>query len=118
MKELHASNCTCMTCLVTRARTIALEEAPYLTDEDVAKFVAAQAGRRPRFDLRLEDEAIRRTVALMRELGVLQYDGIVLGPPPPPPPCVLTDDERKKRDEARAEADRNDLFAASGYAPR
>lgn len=61
---------------------------------------------------------LRTKVALMRELGVTSWDGIVLGPPPPPPPRVLTDEERAKRDAARLEAERQDLFAASGYAPR
>lgn len=43
---------------------------------------------------------LRARVRLMRELGVTEYDGIVLGPEPPPPTQPATPEARRRdRDE-------------------
>ena len=59
---------------------------------------------------------LREMVAVMRELGVLEADGIRLGPVPTAP-VVLTAEQRKAR-EAAEERRRVELqYAASGFRP-
>lgn len=67
--------------------------------------------------LRAPDADLRARVALMRELGVLQWDGIVLGPVPPPRREALSAAEREARQAARAEAERDLDYAATGVRP-
>lgn len=63
-------------------------------------------------------EQLRADVALMRELGVLRWGEIVLGPSPLPasaPREVVSPEEQAKRKAAEA---KRVLFAASGYVPK
>jgi hypothetical protein len=66
----------------------------------------------------------RRQLALdvrrMRKLGVIHWEGVVLGPEPKPitPPKELTEDELKARAFNEAERKHNTLFAASSVKPK
>lgn len=61
--------------------------------------------------------ALRAKVALMREMGVLEADGIKLGPAPQPPKKEETEEEWKGRQAKIARRQHDILFAASGTKP-
>lgn len=60
---------------------------------------------------------LRAKVTAMRELGVLEADGIKLGPLPPPPPKEETEEEWKERQAKIAQRQHDIMFAASGTKP-
>lgn len=69
----------------------------------------------------LDDAHLRSRVALMRELGVIQWEGILLGPPPPPPPAAkppLTGQALVDEIAANDARAKRKLFGASGVHPK
>lgn len=60
---------------------------------------------------------LRAKVTAMRELGVLEADGIKLGPLPAPPPKEETEEEWKERQAKIAQRQHDIMFAASGTKP-
>ncbi len=64
-----------------------------------------------------EVAVLRAKVAMMRELGVLEADGIKLGPVPQPPKKEETEEEMKKRLGRERQRQHDILFAASGTRP-
>lgn len=76
--------------------------------------LTASARERRRAEARLD-------VAVMRELGMLQWEGIVLGPLAPPPPAPareLTPEELRARVLEREQRRHDVLFAATSLKPR
>lgn len=64
---------------------------------------------------------LREKVALMRELGVIQWDGILLGPPPAPPPVAkppLTGQALADEIAANDARAKRKVFGASGVYPK
>ncbi len=64
-----------------------------------------------------EVASLRAKVALMREMGVLEADGIKLGPAPQPPKREETEEEWKERQAKIAQKQHDIMFAASGTKP-
>lgn len=62
------------------------------------------------------DKQVRERVAMMRELGIIELDGIKLGPAPVPIEKP-TAEEKTARRNAKEERDRDILFAASHVRP-
>lgn len=62
-------------------------------------------------------EALRAKVLLMRELGVLEADGIKLGPAPQPPKKEETQEEWKERQTKIAQRHHDIMFAHSSTRP-
>lgn len=62
-------------------------------------------------------EKLRAKIALMRELGVTEADGIKLGPPVAPPKEEETQKEMLQRLEREAQKRHDIMFAASGTKP-
>lgn len=60
---------------------------------------------------------LEETVALMRRLGVTEWDGIKLGAAPPPPAKPPTKAEQRDRAAFREERRRDVMFAASSIKP-
>lgn len=56
-------------------------------------------------------------VAMMRKLGVLECDGLKLGPAPAPPVRELTSDEIRAKQDAEEERQRDIMFAHSSVKP-
>ncbi len=62
-------------------------------------------------------EKLRARVALMREMGVTEADGIKLGPVPQPPKTAETEEEWKARQERHRQEQHRIMFAHSGTRP-
>lgn len=60
---------------------------------------------------------LRLKVAAMRELGVLEWGDIKLGPPPLPRAPQLTEDDILARENREAEARHRTMFASTGFVP-
>lgn len=73
-----------------------------------------------RTEERSKESDLETRVALMRRLGVVEWDGIRLGPAPSPavPRRELTPDEIRADMAAHAERERKRTFGASGVSPR
>jgi hypothetical protein len=65
-----------------------------------------------------EIATLRAKVALMREMGVLEADGIKLGPAPSPPKKEETEKEWKARQVRAAQRNHDIMFAASSTKPK
>ena len=65
-----------------------------------------------------EIAALRQKVELMRELGVMEADGIKLGPAPVPPKKEQTPEEWKLEQARLAQKQHDVMFAASGTKPK
>lgn len=65
-----------------------------------------------------EVAVLRAKIALMRETGVLEADGIKLGPVPQPPKKELTEEQWKELQAKNAQRMHEILFAHSGTRPR
>lgn len=63
-------------------------------------------------------EALRKKIELMRELGVLEADGIKLGAAPPPPKKEETKEEMLARLQREQQRIHDTMFAASPTKPK
>ncbi len=63
-------------------------------------------------------DALRAKVALMREMGVTEADGIKLGPPVAPPKKEETKEQMEERLARDAQRHHDIMFAASATKPR
>lgn len=65
-----------------------------------------------------EVDVLRRKIALMREAGVLEADGIKLGPVPVPPKKPEAEEELKARMARERQRQHDIMFAASSTKPK
>jgi hypothetical protein len=61
--------------------------------------------------------ALREAVAVMRELGVLSWDGIVLGPAPGGPATPMTPQDELAHAQREADRRHRTMYAATSFIP-